>query len=230
MQLYIGGVPRLPLYASDGRAGAIVDVYVDERTWRLAYLVVGGSVELENQTRLVAAKNVDWSSVALGEPHTKLSRAQIFAGECPEKHPTVSLLHTTQHRSASPRLGLWRALFGAHRRPSLARILNRGHRDTQTVLGNDTGSPLRSTRELLGYRVITVTGRAGRLHDLIADSNPGRVFAVVVRRDGWLRRTHALLPTASVTYASWYHKVILADFPKEEMVVLRTPSSRDRVR
>ena len=230
MQLYLGSVPRLPLYASDGRAGQIVDVYIDERTRRLAYLVVADSAKIENHTRLVAAKNVDWSSVALGEPHTKLSRAQVYAGESPEKHPTVSLLHTRQDRSVSPRTGLWHALFGAGRRQPLAGIPDREHRDTRTVLGNDTGSPLRSIRELLGYRVITVTGRAGQLHDLIADSNPGRVFAVVVRRGGWLRRAHALLPAASVTYTSWYHKVVLADFPKEEMVVLRTRSARDRSR
>lgn len=228
MQLYLGRLLNSPLYASDGKTGHIADVYIDEHTWCLTYLEVGISEGAGFDRRLIAAKNVDWSSVALGEAHTRLNCAQIRGGESPDKHPTVGSPHHRENHSERGGLWNWRTIFSLRYGSTLADILKKQRRDSQTVRDNTTGSALRSIRELLGYRVITVTGKAGLLEDLIADIDPGRVFAIVVRRVGWFRRSQALLPAASVSYTSCSHKAVLADFPKEEMVVLRSRPRKDR--
>ena len=77
---------------------------------------------------------------------------------------------------------------------------------TVGAAGRQNGSAgarqLRNTSEITGLRAVATDGDAGKISDLVVDTNSWRIRELIVR-DGWLFRSHRAVPPQWVETIDW---------------------------
>ena len=201
--------------ASDGRIGFVEQVFFDDERWTIRYLVVDTDKEFKDRRVLVSPLAVAAHDTAVpGAISVRLSRQQVAESPDIDTERPVSRqkeLEYNQYFIFPPYwggVGLW----GSGLLP--AELLG-----LEPILPDAKQSPadvhLRSSREVIGYRVKATDGKIGHIEDFLYDDATWQLRYVEVDTRNWIGGPHVLVPPAWVQWVSWEERSIQFDLTVE---------------
>lgn len=190
---------------TDDEIGKIHDVYFDDVSWKVLFVVADTRPWLLGRLVLVAPGT-------LGDPDTEnrvfaasLTKAKVENGPSVEEHKPVSRQHAVDVAK------YWDRPFFA---PG----------DPRFDLGLEPGSPgdathddphLRSAADTRGHHVDTPDGRCGHVEDWIVDLASWTIRDVVIDTTDWWPGGNVTIPCTEITSMSWDDKSVQVRLSKD---------------
>lgn len=203
MLVSLNDLRRYSLEAADGSLGTIRDVYFEDATWRVRYLVANSAWWLSGRELLLSVAmlggiDAEQETIAVAVTrgqirHAPSSRAelpvaeQLNSGDDPpflSSPPSVAVPAVLPRHGASP--GSARGFS-----PGSAVGWGRAH------------AHLRSAMEMEGYRVAATDGPVGKLHDLIIDRETWRLRYLSAETSSWLTERQVVLSVDWLRRIDW---------------------------
>ena len=222
--------------ASDGKIGCINQVYFDDETWGIRYLVIETGNWLHDRQVLVSPyslKPVDWSSSTV---YVKLTRQQVRDSPMLDTHKPVSRQHEIEYLRyysyptywGGPNLwgmGAWPAFDPAAQGlaapappPHLIPHVNRALPDVH----------LRSTDEVKGYHIETIDGTIGHVSGFIFDDRAWVLrYLKVDTRNWWPGGKDVLIATRWIELVDWFAATVSTSLTRD--TIQRSPAYDDAI-
>lgn len=212
------------IHATDGEIGRVDDFYFDDISWTIRYLVVDTGPWLFGRKVLI-------SPVALGQPDwvgrvlpVSLSKEQV------ENSPDVELdqpVSRQKQEALHQHYGwdtYWLSLqagtaSGVPPAPAAPAPVSPGAPpDEEEQEGADIEDPhLRSSEEVINYRIQALDGEFGRADDFIADDVSWVIRYMVVDTGNWLSSERVLIAPPWVTELEWAGARVHVGMDKESI-------------
>jgi uncharacterized protein YrrD len=192
--------------ALDQPEGTVDDIYFDDETWSVRYLVAGIGFWLFGRQCLVGTELFGQPDLEAREFPVQLTAKQLQEAPGPESDPPVSDPQLDTSGAWPPYLigsagGYYTPLLAEHQ---IADLLD-------TPKPAQTGDPhLRSMNEVSGYDVAATDGDIGSVADFLIDPADWRVRYMVVDTGTWLPGKNV------ITASSWCSRI---DWPARQMVL-----------
>ncbi|MDQ8204306.1 PRC-barrel domain-containing protein [Pelagicoccus sp. SDUM812003] len=200
------------ILTSDGEVGSISDVYFDDSTWLIRYLVVEIGDKIEPQHALLAPEAFDKNALAQPKPlRTTISRAQIES--CPpfKTFPAItrSYKETVHHHYG------WSAywLDGSQINASEGDMI--GPVREKEVDGD--AIHLRTFKSLFGYRLNASDGPVGKVSSLTIDTHKWKVAELVIETGNWFSGKQVLSLPESIEHIDHHHSTIHVALTKQKI-------------
>ncbi len=204
---------------TDGHIGRTQGVFFDDLSWSLRYLVVLTDDSIDGRQILVAPPDVRVIDEERGVILVDFSR--LKAARFPEisSDPPVSLQKERDLERSMVFLPSWGTggLWGHGVLPLYAA----GGPRTESSPGRRDDPHLRSSSEVLRYRVRARDGRVGRLRDLIFDDVDWLIRHVEIGVRRGFSENRILIPPLAVVGISWRRRLVLVPVPRR--MVLDAP-------
>jgi uncharacterized protein YrrD len=201
--------------ATDGRIGFVEQVFFDDEQWTIRYLVVDTDREFNDRRVLVSPMAVTAQDVeAKGAISVSLTRRQAAESPDIDTEKPVSRQKELEYNNYFIFPVYWEGggLWGAQ---SLPAELLRAPPVHPAAGGESADVHLRSSREVIGYRVKAVDGRIGHVEDFLYDDESWRVRYVEVDTRNWIGGLRVLVPPLTVQSVSWAARTITIVLPVE---------------
>jgi sporulation protein YlmC with PRC-barrel domain len=195
------------LYAEDGDVGSVEEFYFDDEKWVVRYLIVNTGNWLAGRLVLispVSIADVDWKRKKI---HVRLNREQV------EKSPDIDLKKPVSRQQESRLykyyawpyywggIGMW---GGAMYPGDLFLMPEKKGVEREEI--EDQDSHLRSTKEVIGYRIQAQDGEIGHLDDFVVEEKTWAIRYFIVDTRNWLPGKKVILST------KWIDKVVWRDY------------------
>jgi uncharacterized protein YrrD len=207
-----------PLIASDGNIGHVKDLYFDDRTWAVRYVVADTGTWLAGQLVLLSPHAFGRLQQGATALRVNLSRKQIEKSPPIESHQTVSRAHEIDYFRHYGWPAYWTdgEVWGMAGSPAVTPSLEAEVSGRTHVVHRDD-KHLRSTREILGYEVHTGEGPAGTVCGLILDDTSWAISEILVDTDRWYLGKEILVSTANVERITYEESRVYVRLSKAEI-------------
>jgi hypothetical protein len=212
-------VKDFSIHAVDGKLGSVVDIYFDDETWAIRYLVVDTGGWLSGRQVLISPISVvqtDWEAKQL---NVSLTKRQVENSPNLDTHQPVS----RQHEAAF--LGyygypyywggpyLWGPAFypaglASPINASAGAIANRVQRESQD-------SHLRSTEAVTGYDIEATDGEIGHVDGFVVDDEDWAIRYMEVATRNWWPGKKVLVSPAWIERVSWGESKVYVGLSRE---------------
>lgn len=195
--------------AIDGDIGSLRDVYFDDRTWRIRYLVIDTAKWLFGRKVLISPEAILPPEAGSEALRLNLTRDQIRHSPSWDTDPPVS----RQYEGALHNYYGWGAatippgaaigaplLAGAPYDVVVAPAAVDVQRDSKSA---DYDEHLRSMKEVVGYELTGEDGSIGYIGDFAFDSTTARVHALIVFANRILDGPTIMVPVDKVMAIDW---------------------------
>jgi uncharacterized protein YrrD len=204
-----------PVDASDGPIGSVHDLYFDEQTWNVRYLVVDTGKWLPGRKVLVIPDAIPTPWHHEDVLPVNLTQDQIQSGPeidaaMPVSRMAEDLLH--RHYSWTPYWGDLTSVPVAA--PPLRASTETRHEAEQQAKGL-TDRRLRSAKEVQAYRVEATDGKVGRVADLLFDDDFRRILFLAIHVEGLLFGKEVLASPHLVARVDWASSTIYVDTTRQ---------------
>ena len=204
------------------------DVYFDDESWTIRYLVVDTGSWLAERQVLVSPKSFGQNVFAkTGNPMTlSLTCRQIEEGPEINEHEPVS----RQQEAKLAEYYLWPAYWTIpHHRVDylyggLAGAVSEEARLQAAEAAKDTDdrssqaeSHLRSVSEVKGYRVQSFEESVGHIEDFIVNQENLKIWGVVIDTRNWLPGKKVVVPRYMIDSVSWSDSAVNFFITKQEI-------------
>jgi sporulation protein YlmC with PRC-barrel domain len=201
--------------ARDGEMGKVKDVYFDQRTWNVRYLVVDTGRWLPGRQVLISPTSV---GALTDDQHLSvlLTKAQV------EDSPPITWDKPVS-REMEEQLALhysWPAYWvppipGA---PILDPMLG-GRPAPQHVVAveTETERTLRSIEEVSGYRIAAIDGDLGHVDQFLIDTDSWMVTGLVIDTKNWLPGKKVVLSPSRIRKIDWASSHVEIDLDRERV-------------
>ena len=211
------------LGASDGEIGHVKDLYFDDRSWVVRYLVANTGSWLSGRLVLL-------SPYAFGDlPQSdkvllvNLTRQQIENSPSIESHKPVSRQYEEEYHQYYNWPFYWEgdALWGMSGFPILTQRAEpfQGERAT-----GKSGNPesddlhLRSVKTIVGYHLQAGAETLGHVTDFILDDQTWAIRHLVADTGHWLPDKKVLISVSQIQRISWNESKVQVDLTKEALL------------
>lgn len=214
--------------ATDGSIGSVEDVYFDDHSWTLRYIVVDTGGWLSGRRVLVtptAVQAVDPSRQALV---TNLSRAQVEASPSVDTAKPVSRQYETEYYQYYGYAPYWSGPYrwGMFPYPGAVPLSTSpaaaapapppGVTEELAARERESADPyLRSARTVSGYAIQATDGSLGHVEDYLVDEREWAIRYVIVDPRNWWPGEHVLISPDWVTAIDWNESRVHVDVTKE---------------
>ena len=180
----------MEVQAADGVAGRISDLFIDEKTWMVGYVVVPVGGVLSGERRLIAVGGLTLAGQnrALASPYKLLELDAMSPNDL-----------TTKAEEG------WAA------------VNDDTPPHTPASYTPQPQSRWRSFNAMLGCNVAASDGGYGSLDDMLAALDEWRIQYFVGRSYSWKKKPSILIPTAWVEQVSWKGETINVAVSKETL-------------
>jgi uncharacterized protein YrrD len=206
---------RVAVNATDGRIGHVEQVYFDDERWTIRYLVVDTGREFGDRRVLVSPMTVVVEETAArGAIDVRLTRGQVADGPDIDTEMPVSRqkeLEFNRYFILPPYWG-GTGVWGAQMLP--AELMRLAPEPSAAEQGSEDVH-LRSSREIIGYRVRASDGKAGHVEDLLFEEASWRVRYIEVNTREWVGGRHVLVSPLWARSISWKSRAISLDLNAE---------------
>jgi uncharacterized protein YrrD len=173
----------------DGEIGSVHDLYFDDQTWSLRYVMV-------DTGKWLAARKVLLAPEAVVKPWhhqpaiaVKLTREQIRSSPdidttLPVTRVAEELLH--RHYQWTPYWDSTIVPIPPMPPPRAALTVEKGRQEPEETAESLVDVRLCSANELGGYHVKAGDGEVGQVEDLLLDDDLSRILFLVIEVKGWL--------------------------------------------
>jgi hypothetical protein len=223
MFMSVKKLENMPIQGTDRQIGCLRQVYFDDEKWVIRYLVVETDQHIGRRRVLVspiAAEQLDLSS---GSLQVRLDSRQI--AQCPDVDADMPVSRQKE-RAFNKHFGYaayWHGPgpWGEGLVPmSLISAPSQTEEPPDEEGGEEGGDPcLRSSREVIGYRIQASDGSVGRIRDLIFDLMDWSIYYLEVGLRVRLRSKRILLDPRWVNEVRWREQKVFVGVSRQ---VLRT--------
>lgn len=221
--LGMSDLKRYTLAATDGEIGRVTDVYFDDDSWTVRYLVVDTGTWLPGRQVLISPLSIRGVEPLAEAIHVALSREQVKESPPIDTDRPVSRQHEldlSRHYGFAPywtgpdRWGLlpYPALLDDQPEP-IARA------DDETMAREAEGRDphLRSLRQLVECSVQARDGTIGHVHDLLIDTRVWAIRYLVVDTRDWWPGKKVLLSPEWLSGIDTTGNALAVDLPRERI-------------
>jgi hypothetical protein len=202
--------------------GKVRDIYFDDETWMVRYLVVETGTWLDSRKVLIsprAVREADWPSKLL---RVGLTQAQVRNSPDIDVDQPVS---RQQERTYSSYYGYpyyWEraGLWGGGPYPELVRP----GRDDGKSVWNVPAAPvqadthLRSGRAVGGYHIHAIDGDIGHAQGLLVEEQTWAIRFLFVKTSNWWLGHHVLMAPEWIERVSWSESALYIDLTRAQVL------------
>jgi hypothetical protein len=210
------------IVARDGRIGSVDDAYFDDERWALRYLVVDTGSWLPGRLVLISPASV--SGVRSNQVRVDLTRRQVEKAPGAETEQPVSRLYEEAHASYYGYPYYWAGpyLWGAGAMPLSqplvdARSTPEGRERMEQAEQEARESRLRSSSEIIGYRIEAADGELGHVEDFLFDDESWAIHDLIVDTRKWLPGGKVLVAPGEVEDIDWAGKRVKVRLTRERL-------------
>jgi hypothetical protein len=213
MYVSVRGVRRIPIRGKDGGIGCLEQVYFDDTRWVIRYLVVDTEQHLTAKPVLISPISVGSLDLTSNSLLARLTREQVAHSPDIDTDRPVSRQQEIEFHNYYGYATYWEGggLWGHGALPaellSAARVEGRPGEQP-------SGDPhLRSSREVIGYRVQAKDGRIGRVDDLIVDLRDWSIAFLVLDTRNWVGGKKVLVEPTCAGPVDWAKRKVSVNLP-----------------
>jgi hypothetical protein len=213
--------------AEDGNIGRVKQFYFDDEQWTVRYLVVKTGWWIFGRKVLVSPlffKGVDWvdQSIELNLTKDKIKKSP----RAYTRKPVSRVWETNYFRYFSVPV-YWIGPFAwgnvaapvpeeGFLHPTVKAYADEGsEEDIAAVSEDQTRSHLRSSKEVLGYRIGARDGKIGFVDDFVIDDRTWGIIYVIVDTAQWLPGHKVILSPLWITDVIWRRRRVKVDLSRE---------------
>lgn len=215
---------KFEIQAADGSVGSIKDLYFDDMTWIVRYLVVDTRVWLPGRKVLISPEAVNGLKLDEAAFTTPLTRQQIEESPAAESEKTVSR-HFEEKLSKyygwSP---YWMTELpipwpGIYSYPTDVAHPSEMEKDigARADSGKIQDVHLRGFKEIKGYGLHATDGDIGELDDLLIDSTNWLITHLVADSRKWWPGGQVVIDKGMVQEMSWPDRKIMVAMTRDEV-------------
>lgn len=188
--------------AKDGDIGSLKEVYFDDASWTVRYLVINTGTWLTERTVLITPQVVGAINEEEWALPVDLTQQQVEASPPVDSKKPLSRQQEAEYHKHYSWLSYWRSgLFSPSTQPSEK---------------EDTVDPhLRSSAEITGYHIEARDGEIGRVEDFIVDEQDWIVrYLEISTGQGWFGKKILVAPTW-IRQMNWKEHKVYVDLLRE---------------
>jgi hypothetical protein len=212
------------LGARDGEIGHVKDVYFDDQTWTVRYLVADTGHWLPQRKVLLSPLAVSGiHTTPHGAMEVNLTKEQIEQSPSIEAHKPVSRQYEADYFQYYGWPYYWPGpmLWGPLEFPGPFVAAPTGAPEPRPSAESED-SHLRSANEVLGYHLQALDQNFGHVEDFVLDDESWALRYLVVDTRNWWPGKRVLLAPQWIAWVSWPEARVYVDFDRQ--TVERAPS------
>jgi hypothetical protein len=203
MYMSVKDLRYIPIQAKDGRIGFLEQVFFDDEKWVIRYLVVDTDQHLADKRVLISPIAVEGIDVTSNSLLVQLSREQVLHSPDIDTEKPVSRQKELEYNLYYGFATYWGGpgLWG----PALVpRELYSARAEAKRAVREESGdSHLRSSREVIGYRVQATDGRIGHIEDFLFDLADWSIQFLEVDTRNWIGGKKVLVDPRWAERVNW---------------------------
>lgn len=203
------------LAAKDGEIGSCKDFLFDDELWKLRYMVAGTGNWLSGRRVLI-------SPISLGTPNweyksfpVELTMAEIEDSPELDTDAPISRQFETQYYEYFNWPYYWQGGAAFDSIPFPAALATVPLEDADDRRDEIHGCHLRSTKEVISYRIEATDGDIGHVEDFLVDDEDWRIRYMIVDTRNWLPGRKVLISPDWISDISWSTSGVKVDMQKE---------------
>jgi sporulation protein YlmC with PRC-barrel domain len=205
---------RYDLYATDGKIGPLEDVYFDDATWTVRYMVAKAGNWLTGRRALISTVAIGGIDEKKSEIYVELSREQIKDSPPLDSKKPVSRQYEADYFRYYGWPPYWETVPFSPPLPSVVQAMppmseERSHRWEDRHL--------RSSREVTGYTISASDGEIGHVADFVIDEKNSKLCYLEVDTRNWWPGKHVLLNPAWIAQIDWLNKSVVVDLRRDDI-------------
>ena len=222
--------------ATDGELGTVRELYFDDKTWAIRYLVVDAGGWLGGRRVLISPISIidtDWAARQLD---VSLTKGQVEHSPNIDTHQPVSRQHEAEYYGYYGYPNYWEGPYmwgpafspaGLVRSPAASREAL-----AEKIAGELTDSHLRSTEAVTGYNIEAADGEIGHVNGFVVDDEAWAIRYMEVSTRNWWPGKKVLVSPAWIERVSWADSTVSVGLSREAIqnapeYVESTPITRD---
>ena len=201
-------ITALTPYAIDDQIGSIAELYFDDQNWAVRYLIVKTGGWLSGRYVLIAPLAVSDIDDAAASMRINLRKDQIEQAPPIEKAKPISRRYEEAYYEHFRWAPYWlpsTTVLGApipYPEPSTMGL------DEPALPEAPEKSHLRSSAEVIGYRIHALDGEIGHIEDLVVDDEDWIVSYAEVDTRNWLPGKKVLVQTGRIKRIDWHSQSV----------------------
>lgn len=222
----IENVKGFTVQATDGEIGELAELFFDEQSWRVRYLVIDVGVWLFGRQVLIAPTAVTDIDVAAGKLFLNLSKEAIenspdVSADEPVSREKERALHEYYQWQPYWTSGMDDPLvYGAFPTALTGALFNNKRKngaEERPLIKREQSSYLRSTTEVSGYHIEASDGDIGRVTDFFFDDQKWMIRHMVVDTGSWLPGKKVLIAPPWIDDIQWAERKVTVALTQESV-------------
>ncbi len=208
------------LRASDGDVGKVTDLYFDDDTWTVRYLVVDTGNWLSSRKVLISPQSLAAGLAREGPVVAQLSREQVENSPPSQTHRPVSRQHEAELASHYGYPTYW---FEAGFSGTGLLPINEAVHEARLAAQASEPEPaaqdshLRSIAELVGYHIRAEDGEVGHVIDFGVDPASWQIREMIIDTRNWLPGRHVRVELNAIRAIDWHERKVHVNLPRESI-------------
>src|ERR1017187_3513575 len=205
------------IHATDGDLGTVDQLYFDDESWAIRYLIVETGGWLGGRPVLISPISVTYTDWPAKRLDVALTRKQVENSPDINTHQPVSRQHEAEYLGyygysdywSGP--NMWGPAFfpsGLATTASTEATANRIRRESQD-------SHLRSIEAVTGYHIEATDGEIGHVYGFVVDDEAWAIRFIEVATKNWWPGKKVLISPSWIKRVSWIDSKVYLDLSRE---------------
>lgn len=198
------------IHAEDGDFGSVKDFYLDDRHWKIRYMVADAGSWFSKKLVLVSTA----AFLESPDPDSRIFPVNLtkqLVKSCPDIEYDLPV--SRQNELEMVNYYRWPAYWTAFPQ-GMVETIKSGQAESESA---EEQSHLRSVRELTGYHIEAKDGDIGHVADFLLDDGDWSLSFAVVKLSNWLPSEKTVIPVSLIQNISWADGKIRFDLQKEDI-------------
>ena len=207
------------IHATDGELGSVHQLYFDDETWAIRYLIVDTGGWLGGRRVLISPFSIirtDWDAKRLD---VALTRKQVENSPDIDTHRPVSRQHEAAYLGYYGFPYYWGGpfLWGTAYYPTGVAVSTTPSAEAlaERIRKESSDSHLRSTEAVTGYRIEADNGEIGHVDGFVVDDEAWAIRYIEVATRNWLPGKKVLVSPAWIERVSWTNSKVYVGLSSE---------------
>lgn len=187
----------------DGEIGKVKELYFDDETWTIRYLIVETGSWLFGRKVLISPQALLTPEWGKGVFPINLTREQIKNSPDIDTEKSVSRQQEIELNKHYPWNSYWVGSFYGGVVPFTDSIDLPDYSDKPAAEKTNDNPHLRSTAKVTGYRIMALDGEIGDVEDFIFDDSTWKIEFMVVDTGKWLPGKKVLISPKLIQEILW---------------------------
>jgi len=220
----VGDLLNYVIGATDGDIGSVEDIYFEDESWTVRYLVVDAGSWLVGRRVLITPRAIEGIDAPGQRVLTNLTREQVKNSPGVDTERPVSRQYETDlysyygypyYWTGPYRWGLVAYPYAVPYPPAATAAPAAVNEELAArKAADEENSRLRSARDVSGHGIEATDGELGHVEDYLLDDEEWAIRYLVVDPRNWWPGAHVLIPTDWITAVHWNDSTVQVDVDK----------------